>query len=131
MTTEVTQSASDRNVVITYNSTFRFKTVPIMEKINIGLSPSVINLKCTIGQDCITHSNLIITNPTTWRGKMYVTYPTVEGVNYNHSGNWVGQVVEVHSIEANTSPTFVQSIKLSGKKPGTNIFSIPIQVELV
>lgn len=131
MTTDVTQSTSYRNVVITYNSTFRFKTVPIMEKINIGLSPTVINLKCTIDQDCITHSNLIITNPTTWKGKMYVTYPAVEGVNYDKSGNWVEQVEKFYIIAANTSPTFAQSIKLSGKKPGTNVFSIPILVELV
>ncbi|MCZ8781128.1 hypothetical protein OM280_18260 [Escherichia albertii] len=132
MTTITTTSTGNQpRRHLTYNSVFRFKTATPKPKINIEVNPSIINMVCTISKDCITKSNLIITNPSSWSGKVYVTYPTVEGVNYNYYGNWVSKIVEVHAIEANTSPTFTQTIKLSGKKPGFNIFSIPIQVELV
>ncbi|ELD0539750.1 hypothetical protein QUR00_004345 [Escherichia coli] len=131
MKTEIYLKESGYTSRYTYNSIFDFQTVSRTKNININLSPDVINMTCTISQDCITKSTLNINNPSNWSGKMYVTYPAIEGVQYKQYNNWVEQVVDFHLIGANISSSFTQSIKLSGKKPGTKVFSIPIQVELV
>lgn len=131
MTTTLTKMYRGTSLSMSYNSTFKFKTAHITEKINIELRPTTIELQCEVGSDCNTSSNIMINNPTSWSGKVFITYPTVEGVNYEYYGNWVEQAVDVHKIEANTSPTFMKSIRLYDKKPGVKIYSIPIQVEIM